>query len=388
MASDDPEFESKAADILGLYLHPPQHVRVLSMKTAIQALDRLDPVLLLLPGRAERHGFEYFRHGTLSLYAALDTKTGRVHGKTAARHTSRDFVAFLEEVVSRCLPRQQVHIILDNLSAHKTQLVRDFLQRHPSSFTSRPPIPRGSTKSRSGSPKSSARSSLAEFLPRSPIWLANFGATSSLTRPTLAPSAGNTLTLLAAYLLTNSLRQSTSYKEATSFISTGPLRWIDDESDFAPTIYVSLPRILRAVDEVEERIGRIVRTASVRITDLATSPKHLLFFLCDLIAVIHPATGDVVQYYLQHITPSLLSSDISVPTLLGLATAMGLLRTKTLTVNSNDLTYYLPANSAAIERPYHHTRLLDLPSQRAAHAAVLLTVPEARNVLAALVKLP
>jgi hypothetical protein len=104
--------------------------------------------------------------------------------------------------------------------------------------------------------------------------------------------------------------------------------------------------------------------------------------------VIHPATGDVVQYYLQHITPSLLSSDISVPTLLGLATAMGLLRTKSLAVDGKDVTYYLPANSAAIERPYHHTRLLDLPSQRAAHAAVLLTIPEARNVLAALEKLP
>jgi len=71
------------------------------------------------------------RHGTLSLYAALDTRTGRVHGKTTARHTSLDFVSFLEEVVSFCPPRQQVHIILDDLSAHKTQLVRDFLQRHP-----------------------------------------------------------------------------------------------------------------------------------------------------------------------------------------------------------------------------------------------------------------
>jgi transposase len=100
-------------------------------KTAIQALDRLDPVLPLSPGRAERHGFEYYRHGTLSLYAALDTKTRRVHGKTATRHTSRDFVAFLQEVVSLCPPRQQIHIILDNLAAHKTQLVRDFLQRHP-----------------------------------------------------------------------------------------------------------------------------------------------------------------------------------------------------------------------------------------------------------------
>src|SRR5690348_15930898 len=133
LASDDPDFERKAADIIGLYLRPPQHAAVFCVdeKTAIQALDRLDPVLPLSPGRAERHGFEYYRHGTLSQYAALDTKTGRVHGRTAARHTSRDFVAFLEQVVSLCSPRQQVHIILDNLAAHKTQLVRDFLERHP-----------------------------------------------------------------------------------------------------------------------------------------------------------------------------------------------------------------------------------------------------------------
>src|SRR5207302_7653346 len=133
LASDDPDFEAKAADIIGLYLQPPQHAAVFCVdeKTAIQALDRLDPVLPLSPGRAERHGFEYYRHGTLSLYAALDTKTGRVHGKTTARHTSRDFVAFLAEVLSLCPPQQQIHIILDNLSAHKTQAVRDFLLQHP-----------------------------------------------------------------------------------------------------------------------------------------------------------------------------------------------------------------------------------------------------------------
>jgi hypothetical protein len=133
MASDDPDFEAKAADIIGLYLNPPQHAAVFCVdeKTAIQALDRLDPVLPLSPGRAERHGFEYYRHGTLSLYAALDTATGRVHGKTAARHTSRDFVVFLKEVVALCPPDQQIHIILDNLSAHKTALVREFLEQHP-----------------------------------------------------------------------------------------------------------------------------------------------------------------------------------------------------------------------------------------------------------------
>src|SRR6201998_2686628 len=133
MASNDPDFETKAADIIGLYLNPPEHAAVFCVdeKTAIQALDRLDPVLPLSPGRAERHGFEYYRHGTLSLYAALNTATGRVHGKTAAHHTSREFVAFLQEVISLCPPRQQIHIILDNLSAHKTQAVREFLQQHP-----------------------------------------------------------------------------------------------------------------------------------------------------------------------------------------------------------------------------------------------------------------
>lgn len=133
MASDDPDFERKAADIIALYLHPPQHAAVFCVdeKSAIQALDRLDPVLPMSPGRAERHGFEYYRHGTLSLYAALDVKTGKVHGKTTARHTSEEFVGFLEQVVGSCKRGQEIHIILDNLSAHKTQKVAAFLQEHP-----------------------------------------------------------------------------------------------------------------------------------------------------------------------------------------------------------------------------------------------------------------
>jgi transposase len=133
MASNDPDFERKAADIIGLYLHPPQHAAVFCVdeKSAIQALDRLDPVLPMSPGRAERHGFEYYRHGTLSLYAALDVKTGKVHCKTAARHTSDEFVAFLGQVVRQCKRKQEIHIILDNLSAHKTAKVEEFLEQHP-----------------------------------------------------------------------------------------------------------------------------------------------------------------------------------------------------------------------------------------------------------------
>lgn len=133
LASDDPDFEKKAADIIGLYLNPPQHAAVFCVdeKSAIQALDRLDPVLPLSPGRAERHGYEYYRHGTLSLYAALDTKTGKVHGKTTARHTSAEFVTFLGEVLSSRAAKEEIHIILDNLSAHKTKLVQNFLTEHP-----------------------------------------------------------------------------------------------------------------------------------------------------------------------------------------------------------------------------------------------------------------
>jgi transposase len=133
MASDDPDFESKAADIISLYLNPPQHAAVFCVdeKSAIQALDRLDPVLPMSPGRAERHGFEYYRHGTLSLYAALEVNSGKVHGKTAAHHTSQEFVSFLTEVVEHCPRNQEIHIILDNLSAHKTKKVEEFLAQHP-----------------------------------------------------------------------------------------------------------------------------------------------------------------------------------------------------------------------------------------------------------------
>lgn len=132
MASDDPDFERKAADVIGLYLNPPQHAVVFSLdeKTAIQALDRRDPILPLSPGRAERHGFEYVRKGTLSLYAALNVKNGKVIGQTAPRHTTEEFVAFLGALVAEQPRRQEIHIILDNLSTHKTRRVSEFLSEH------------------------------------------------------------------------------------------------------------------------------------------------------------------------------------------------------------------------------------------------------------------
>ncbi len=133
MASDDPDFEQKAADVIGLYVNPPDHAVVFAVdeKTAIQALDRLDLVLPLSPGRAKRHGFEYYRHGTLSLFAALNTQSGEVLGQTVPRHTSAAFVDFLGDIVASQPRRREIHVIADNLSTHKTQAVRTFLLDHP-----------------------------------------------------------------------------------------------------------------------------------------------------------------------------------------------------------------------------------------------------------------
>lgn len=133
LTSPDPDFETKAADILGLYLNPPEHAAVFCVdeKTAIQALDRTDPVLPLSPGRAERHGFEYYRHGTLALIAALEVGTGHVNGMPVARHTSAEFLRFVDRLVAPLPRRQEVHVILDNFRAHKTPTVTAWLEQHP-----------------------------------------------------------------------------------------------------------------------------------------------------------------------------------------------------------------------------------------------------------------
>jgi hypothetical protein len=193
---------------------------------------------------------------------------------------------------------------------------------------------------------------------------------------------------LGAFSLSDPLRKKllpivdNKYEDTESFISTGPLRWIDAESTFAPTLYVSLPKILTIIDDIEERIKRIPRTRSMNLDDLSSSPRHLLFFICDLIAVIYPATGDMVQFYLERISPSVLSSPINIHTLIALAVAMNLLKTKTITVGDRTEIFLSPAIPSAVERPFHRPRrLLDLPSQRAAHVSVLLTLPEARRVL-------
>src|ERR1700716_114637 len=121
MARDDPQLEGKPADIIGLYLKPPLQAAVFCVNetSAIQALDRLDPVLPLSPGRAERHGFEYYRHGTLSLYEAFNTQTGEVLCYSVRRPASAAFLAFLGTVIDSQPRRRQIHVLADNLTAHK-----------------------------------------------------------------------------------------------------------------------------------------------------------------------------------------------------------------------------------------------------------------------------
>jgi hypothetical protein len=191
---------------------------------------------------------------------------------------------------------------------------------------------------------------------------------------------------LGAFSLNDSLRQKilpivdSIHSIEQSFIGTGPLKWIDADSKFAPTVYVSLLRILESIDQIEERIKRIRKPSTIKISDLSTSPKHLLFFLCDLIAVIYPATIEMIEHYLGQIAPSILSSKISVGTLVALAAAMDLLRSTEIKAAGGKETYFSPTMSYELEHPYHGLKL-NLPSQRAAHVSVLLTVPEAKAVL-------
>ncbi len=130
--SRDPDFVAKVHDIVGLYLHPPEHAVVLSVdeKTSIQALERTQRPLPLRSGRAVRHTHDYKRHGVVDLYAALEVATGDVTHRLSARHTAADFLAFMEKVV-RAYPGRELHVILDNSSSHRTPAVRAWLDTPP-----------------------------------------------------------------------------------------------------------------------------------------------------------------------------------------------------------------------------------------------------------------
>ena len=131
--SRDPQFVAKVRDVVGLYLNPPERAVVLCVdeKCQIQALDRTQPILPMAPGLPERATHDYKRHGTSSLYAALDVSTGKVIGSLHSRHRAIEFKQFLQTLDREVPAELDVHVILDNSITHKTPAIRKWLTAHP-----------------------------------------------------------------------------------------------------------------------------------------------------------------------------------------------------------------------------------------------------------------
>ena len=131
--SNDPRFAEKVEDVVGLYLNPPERAVVLSVdeKSQIQALERSQPLLPMRPGQPERRTHDYLRHGTTTLFAALDVATGEVIGKCFQRHRSREFLRFLKTIDEAVPDELDIHLVLDNYATHKTPSVQKWLAKRP-----------------------------------------------------------------------------------------------------------------------------------------------------------------------------------------------------------------------------------------------------------------
>jgi transposase len=128
--STDPDFEKKLEDVVGLYLDPPENAVILCVdeKSQIQALERSQPILPILPGVPERQTHDYYRHGTTTLFAALNILSGKVIGECKDQHKAADYISFLKTVDRKCPKGKILHIVADNYSAHKTKEVREFIE--------------------------------------------------------------------------------------------------------------------------------------------------------------------------------------------------------------------------------------------------------------------
>jgi len=131
--SSDPFFVEKARDIAGLYMAPPERALVLCLdeKSQIQALDRSQPLLPMRPGQAERRSHDYKRHGTTSLFAALNTATGEIIGECFKRHRAKEFKAFLNTIEANVPGDLDIHIVMDNVSSHKTPAIKAWFAKRP-----------------------------------------------------------------------------------------------------------------------------------------------------------------------------------------------------------------------------------------------------------------
>ena len=170
--SNDPKFADKLQDVVGLYVDPPAHAVVLSVdeKSQIQALDRTQPGLPMKKGRAGTMTHDYKRHGTTTLFAALDVLEGKVIGRCMQRHRHQEFIRFLNTIEAQVPAGKLIHVILDNYATHKHPKVREWLARHPRfTFHFTPTSARGSTPSKASSPSSPAGASSAASSDRSSI---------------------------------------------------------------------------------------------------------------------------------------------------------------------------------------------------------------------------
>ncbi len=138
--STDPELVAKVTDVVGLYLAPPDNAIVLCVdeKSQIQALDRTAPMLPMRTGSIERHTHDYKRHGTTTLFAALDIATGHVTGAVKPKHRHQEFLAFLRQL-DRAYPEVDLHLVMDNYATHKTPAVKVWLAQHPRFHVHFPP---------------------------------------------------------------------------------------------------------------------------------------------------------------------------------------------------------------------------------------------------------
>ncbi len=186
---------------------------------------------------------------------------------------------------------------------------------------------------------------------------------------------------LGAFSLSTELRRKVlpildkRFETSPSFINSGPVAWVNQDSIFSPSIHVDLAMILEAAGEIDSRLNNIPPPQPTTVEDLARSPKHLLFFVCDLLQVIGPASLAAVQHYLAGIVGSPATYDV--PSIIGVAEAMQLVESATI----DGLTVYLRRRNRAQATPYHHPRFIDLPSERAKHLSILEAIESSRIIL-------
>jgi len=189
---------------------------------------------------------------------------------------------------------------------------------------------------------------------------------------------------LGAFSLNDRLRRKllpildVDHRDAPSFINTGPVRSVDTDSAYRPTIYTKLPAILGAIDEIESRLRRIPHRYRESVQDLASSPKHILFLLSDLVTIIGPVPVSHLSYYLERILGRPPSCDIE--TLLGLCVSLKMLAYYEVGAVRR---YYRPLQGDRLI-PFQHKKMFDLSEERAKFLSVLQNIPEARQILEAI----